>query len=64
MNVYVLTTGFWPPYTPTEINLPEQMARYQEVFKQFYLSKHQGRRLQFQNSLGHCVLRGHFLKVP
>ena len=34
----------------------------QEVFKDFYLSKHSGRRLMWQNSLGHCVLKAEFSK--
>jgi cullin 4 len=30
------------------------------VFEAFYLSKHNGRRLQWQNSVGHCVLKAFF----
>ncbi|ORX91617.1 ubiquitin-protein ligase, cullin 4 [Basidiobolus meristosporus CBS 931.73] len=62
LNVSVLTQGYWPTYTPTEITLPEQMTEYQEVFKAFYLSKHHGRRLMWQHSLGHCVLKAYFPK--
>ena len=32
------------------------------MFKDFYLSKHSGRRLMWQNSLGHCVLKAEFSK--
>ena len=32
----------------------------QAVFKDFYLSKHSGRRLVWHNSLGSCVLRAQF----
>ncbi|KAK9764784.1 hypothetical protein K7432_007437 [Basidiobolus ranarum] len=62
LNVSVLTQGYWPNYPPCEIILPEQMGKYQEVFKTFYLSKHHGRRLMWQHSLGHCVLKAHFPK--
>nr|GEU88335.1 cullin-4 [Tanacetum cinerariifolium] len=31
-------------------------------FKEFYLSKYSGRRLMWQNSLGHCVLKAEILK--
>ncbi|ORX96044.1 cullin 4 [Basidiobolus meristosporus CBS 931.73] len=62
LNVSVLTQGYWPTYSPPEITLPEQMAEYQEVFKTFYLSKHHGRRLMWQHSLGHCILKAHFPK--
>ena len=48
MNVSVLTTGFWPQYTPMELQIPPELAVHCENFKSFYLSKHQGRRLSFQ----------------
>lgn len=34
----------------------------QDIFKEFYLSKHSGRRLMWQNSLGYCVLKADFTK--
>ena len=34
------------------------------MFKDFYLSKHSGRRLQWHNSLGTCVLRATFKRGP
>jgi hypothetical protein len=34
----------------------------QDIFKEFYLSKYSGRRLMWQNSLGHCVLKADFPK--
>ena len=39
------------------------MVQYMEAFKTFYLSKHSGRRLQWQPSLGHCVLKASFPNV-
>jgi cullin-4 len=60
--VNVLTQGFWPTYPPAEVTIPPQMAQYQEHFQNFYLSKHSGRRLHWQNSLGHCVLKASFPK--
>ncbi|KAJ7544778.1 hypothetical protein O6H91_09G092800 [Diphasiastrum complanatum] len=62
MNVHVLTTGYWPTYPPMEIRLPHEANVYQDIFKEFYLSKHSGRRLMWQNSLGHCVLKANFPK--
>jgi len=62
MNVSVLTTGYWPHYPPLDVNLPTQLAEYQEVFRSFYVSKYSGRRLFWQNSLGHTVLKAHFAK--
>ena len=31
-----------------------------QVFKEFYLSKHSGRRLVWHNSLGTCILKARF----
>lgn len=60
LYVHVLTAGYWPAYPQIEVTLPKQMNDYQEIFKKFYLSKHSGRRLTFQNSLGYCTLRANF----
>lgn len=37
-----------------------QLAEIAEVFKKFYLQKYSGRRLMWQNSLGHCILKATF----
>ena len=36
------------------------MVKLQEIFKKFYLGKHSGRKLQWQSTLGHCVLKADF----
>uniref|UniRef100_A0A8K9XI34 Cullin-4A n=1 Tax=Oncorhynchus mykiss TaxID=8022 RepID=A0A8K9XI34_ONCMY len=38
----------------------KQMVKLQEVFKLFYLGKHSGRKLQWQPTLGHAVLKTEF----
>ncbi|KAG5622107.1 hypothetical protein H5410_007325 [Solanum commersonii] len=62
MSVHVLTTGHWPTYPPMDVRLPHELNIYQDIFKEFYLSKYSGRRLMWQNSLGHCVLKAEFPK--
>ncbi|CAG8479330.1 4133_t:CDS:10 [Rhizophagus irregularis] len=62
LYVNVLTQGFWPTYSPAPLILPPVMAECQEIFKEFYLSKHGGRNLKWQNSLGHCLLAAEFPK--
>ncbi|CAK7350199.1 unnamed protein product [Dovyalis caffra] len=69
MSVHVLTTGYWPTYPPMDIRLPHELNVYQvlhkipnDIFKEFYLSKYSGRRLMWQNLLGHCVLKAEFPK--
>ncbi|ENN80292.1 hypothetical protein HUJ04_012276 [Dendroctonus ponderosae] len=64
MTVSILTMGYWPTYQPMEVTLPDQMVRLQDVFKDFYLSKHSGRKLQWQPTLGHCVLKASFKLGP
>ncbi|XP_078265423.1 cullin-4A isoform X1 [Rhinoraja longicauda] len=60
LTVNILTMGYWPTYTPMEIHLPAEMVKLQEVFKMFYLGKHSGRKLQWQATLGHSVLKADF----
>ncbi|KAL3616891.1 Cullin-4 [Castilleja foliolosa] len=62
MSVHVLTTGYWPTYPPMDARLPHELNLYQDIFKEFYLSKYSGRRLMWQNSLGQCVLKAEFPK--
>jgi len=62
LYVNVLTTGYWPTYPPVEANLPSELRDYQDIFKKYYLSKHSGRRLVWQNSLGLCVVKCKFNK--
>lgn len=64
MTVNILTMGYWPTYQASEVTLPDQMVRFQDIFKDFYLSKHSGRKLQWQPTLGHCVLRATFKTGP
>merc|ERR1712071_378701 len=60
LTVNVLSMAFWPTYPITETHLPSFMSHYQEVFNKFYQGKYSGRKLQWQSSLGHCVLRANF----
>ncbi|OQS06850.1 Cullin family protein [Thraustotheca clavata] len=62
MQVHVLTTGFWPPYVPTEINMPAVLLPLKSIFESFYTAKYQGRQLQWQHSLGHCLVKSTFPK--
>uniref|UniRef100_A0A671WWF7 Cullin-4B n=1 Tax=Sparus aurata TaxID=8175 RepID=A0A671WWF7_SPAAU len=63
LTVNILTMGYWPTYVPMEVHLPAEMVRLQEIFKTFYLGKHSGRKLQWQSTLGHCVLKAEFKEV-
>lgn len=63
LTVNILTMGYWPTYAPTEVTLPAEMVNFQEIFKRFYLGKHSGRKLQWQPTLGLCVLKASFPSV-
>lgn len=60
-----MTSSFWVPFI-LFIGLPGMFFCFcflsQDIFKEFYLSKYSGRRLMWQNSLGHCVLKAEFPK--
>lgn len=60
LNVFVLTMGYWPNYPPCEVKLPKELSEHQEVFKGFYLSRYQGRRLLWQPNLAQCLVRASF----
>lgn len=60
LNVHVLTSGFWPSYPIMESILPDEINAAQSIFKDFYLSKHSGRKLVWYNSLGTCLIRANF----
>ena len=51
LNVHVLTTGFWPTQSAAKCNLPPEIIKCCEVFKKYYLSNHNGRRLTWQTNM-------------
>jgi len=61
-KVYILTTGYWPPYNTIKCNLPPLLSDFQQVFATFYLNKYHGRRLLWQHSLTQCTLKALFPK--
>lgn len=61
LSVRVLTTGFWPtPSTPSKTILPMAPRAAFDVFKKFYLEKHNGRQLNLQAQLGWADLHAVF----
>lgn len=60
LTVTVLTTGYWPSYKSSDLNLPAEMVRCVEVFKEYYHSKAQQRKLSWIYSLGNCNISGRF----
>jgi cullin 4 len=63
LNAFVLEAARWPLTSQlAEIKLPRQLLEYQESYKQFYLSKHAGRKLTWQHFDGSCVVKASFTK--
>ncbi|KAL0348694.1 UNVERIFIED_CONTAM: Cullin-1 [Sesamum angustifolium] len=52
LTVTVLTTGFWPSYKSFDLNLPAEMVKCVEVFREFYQTKTKHRKLTWIYSLG------------
>ncbi|KAL3525530.1 hypothetical protein ACH5RR_013902 [Cinchona calisaya] len=60
LTVTVLTTGFWPSYKSFNLSLPAEMVKCVEVFKEFYQTKTEHRKLTWIYSLGMCSITGKF----
>lgn len=58
VSVIVMTSTFWPmSHAAAPCAFPEEMIRASKSFEQFYLSRHSGRRLTWQPSLGNADVR-------
>lgn len=64
LTVNILTMGYWPTYPLMEVNTPPQLVQFQIIFNKFYLAKHGGKKLQWQPTLGHCMLKAVFDAGP
>mmetsp|Transcript_7296 Transcript_7296/g.15933 ORF Transcript_7296/g.15933 Transcript_7296/m.15933 type:complete len:735 (+) Transcript_7296:259-2463(+) len=60
LQVQVLTTGSWPYQSAAKCNLPRELERCCEHFRNFYLSTHSGRKLTWQTNMGTADLRAEF----
>ncbi|XP_035843441.1 cullin-1 isoform X3 [Helianthus annuus] len=60
LTVTVLTTSFWPSYKSFDLNLPAEMVKCVEVFRDFYETKTKHRKLTWIYSLGTCNINGKF----
>ena len=56
-----MTSTFWPmSHSASPCNFPAELLRTAKSFEQFYLSRHSGRRLTWQPSLGNADIRVKF----
>lgn len=63
LTVNILTMGYWPTYPQIDVFMPPELVKLQTQFNTYYLAKHSGRKLQWQPTLGHCVLKADFENV-
>lgn len=53
-----MTSTFWPmSHTAAPCVFPEELIKASKSFERFYLSRHSGRRLTWQPSLGNADVR-------
>ncbi|OCH95394.1 Cullin-domain-containing protein [Obba rivulosa] len=61
ISVTVMTSTFWPmSHSAATCTFPEMLIKASKSFEQFYLSRHSGRRLTWQPSLGNADVRVSF----
>ncbi|KAI0331890.1 Cullin-domain-containing protein [Cubamyces sp. BRFM 1775] len=61
LSVIVMTSTFWPmSHSAASCIFPAQLIDASKAFERFYLSRHSGRRLTWQPSLGNADVRVQF----
>ncbi|KAI9061290.1 Cullin-domain-containing protein [Trametes sanguinea] len=61
LSVIVMTSTFWPmSHSAASCTFPAQLISASKSFERFYLSRHSGRRLTWQPSLGNADVRVQF----
>mmetsp|Transcript_9335 Transcript_9335/g.19083 ORF Transcript_9335/g.19083 Transcript_9335/m.19083 type:complete len:765 (+) Transcript_9335:530-2824(+) len=64
IEVDVLTTGYWPTENVPPCTLPGPVNGAIQLFSDFYLQKHTGRKLSWQTSTGSAELKATFGTAP
>ena len=57
LTAHVLTTGCWPSLQAKQEILPPEIAGVSQMFTDFYLAKHNGRKLTWQTNMGTADMR-------
>lgn len=60
LSINILSTANWPTYVSAKVQIPEYLKREREIFEKYYLSKHNGRKLEWQPSLDNCKVKANF----
>ena len=62
LNVNILSASAWPSYPALQVNIPQDILLATADFERQYISKHQGRKMEWKHALAHCQLRATFPK--
>ena len=57
LAVTVLTLSHWPTYQSCDVLLPAQLSQALDGFRDFYVKKHNGRKLVWQTCLCTCTVK-------
>ena len=57
LSVQVLTTGYWPVTQSIAITVPETIDKSANIFKEFYIDSHNGRKLTWQYNMGSADIK-------
>lgn len=60
LHVHILTSGFWPISPPSISDVPAELKQLIESFENFYVSRHNGRKLTWATQLGSVDIRARF----
>lgn len=60
LSVSVLSAGIWPTFPQTQVKLTPDLLAAQQLFCDFYMSNHTGRKMTWLPSLSNCVVIARF----
>ncbi|CAI5451019.1 unnamed protein product [Caenorhabditis angaria] len=64
ISMRVLTSGVWPTQQCNPVTLPPECSTAYELFAQFYVTKHSGRKLTLNTLLGNADVKATFYPPP
>jgi cullin 3 len=59
-SAHMLTTSYWPSYSISSVELPEELKTLKSTYAKFYEQDYPDRQLSWQTSLGGGIVKGKF----
>lgn len=60
IGLTVISSGIWPHPEDTGMRLPKAVEDFQAAFEAYYAGKHNGRRLEWNQSMASCIIKAPF----